>query len=185
MLESMTNNPYPERAEVADVYNAVLDGADTLMLSGETSVGKYPEKTVKNMAAIIKKAEADMMKIPKPSAAVIKADNMGKNALSFAAASMPGALKNCEIAIKTGSLSDIEYLSDYRPHRPVIAVTQDRALYYQMAVYHGIYPVFIINPDAAKAGAYLKKKFRNMQNLVYVDYDSGSCIEGRITLINV
>ena len=185
MLESMTNNPYPERAEVADVYNAVLDGADTLMLSGETSVGKYPQKTVKNMAEIIKKAEADMMKALKPTASVIKTDNMGKNALSFAAASMPGALKNCEIAIKTGSLHDIEYLSDYRPQRPVIAVTQDRALYYQMAIYHGIYPVFISDPDAAKAGAYLKKKFKTLKNLVYVDYNSGRGIEGRITLINV
>ena len=184
MLESMTNNPYPERAEVTDVYNAVLDGADTLMLSGETSVGKYPFKTVKSMAEIIKKAESDMIKNGREDFSAIKADN-GENALSLAAASMPAALKNCAIAIKTGELHDITYMSDYRPDRAVAAVTCDRKLYYQMAIYHGIYPVFIAKPDAINTAAYLKKKFKNLQKVVYLEYHSEKHIEGRVTLINV
>jgi pyruvate kinase len=185
MLESMTNNPYPERAEVTDVYNAVLDSADTLMLSGETAVGKYPVKTVRTMGEIIKKAETDMIKNGKAVFSAIKSGNNGANALSFAAASVPSALKNCEIAVKTTELHDITYISEYRTDRPVIAVTGNRDLYYQMAIYHGIYPVLIDDPDAGKAGIYLKKKFKNLKNLVYVDYHSGRNIEGRITLINV
>lgn len=185
MLESMTNNPYPERAEVTDVYNAVLDGADTLMLSGETSVGKYPQKTVRSMAEIIKKAETDIIKNGKKDFSLIKSGNTGENALSYAASSMPGALKNCGIAIKTEELHDITYMSDYRTDKAVIAVTQNKELFYQMAIYHGIHPVFIVNPDARKITAYLNKKFKNLEKLVYVNYHSGKGIEGQITLINV
>ena len=185
MLESMTNNPYPERAEVTDVYNAVLDGADTLMLSGETSIGKYPEKTVKSMSEIIKKAEADMIKNRKPDLNIMIKENKSENALSYAAACMPRVLKNCGIAIKTKELHDITYMSDYRPEKPVIAITEKRNLYYQMAIYHGIYPVYIKNPDAEKTALFLNRKYKNFKTIVYVDYHSGKRVEGKITLIDV
>jgi pyruvate kinase len=185
MLESMTVNPYPERAEVTDVYNAVLDGADTLMLSGETAVGKYPVKTVLAMADIIKKAEADMIKTGKTNFGVIKSLDNGENALSYAAAFMPGVLKNCEIAVKADGLKDIAYMSDYRPDRCVFAVTEDISLYFKMAIYHGVCPVFIKHLNLQKTAAYLKKRLKGMKKLVIVDYHPNRDIQGRITLMNI
>ena len=62
MLESMIEKAFPQRAEITDIYNAVIDGADTLMLSGETSIGKHPIKAVQVMKDIIKRAEKDEKK---------------------------------------------------------------------------------------------------------------------------
>jgi pyruvate kinase len=184
MLESMTNNPYPERAEVTDVYNAVIDGADTLMLSGETSVGKYPVKTVMAMADIVKKAETEMLSAGGNNNCAIRADNNSENAISFAASSMPASLKDCEIAVNARQLEDITYMSDYRTRKSVIAVTGGVKLFNQMAIYNSVQPVLIKAPDAEKAGAFLRKKFKNLGKIVYVDYHPEKMIEGRITLIN-
>ena len=74
MLESMTHNPVATRAEVNDVANSVIDGADAVMLSGETSVGKFPVKTVETMRGIIRDIEKSeyMFKPPTPKRKFLK-----------------------------------------------------------------------------------------------------------------
>ena len=62
LIDSMTDNPAPTRAEVSDVANAVYDGATDLLVTGETAAGKYPAQVVKEMAKIIEQAEQDMTK---------------------------------------------------------------------------------------------------------------------------
>ncbi len=184
MLESMTNNPYPERAEITDVYNAVLDGADALMLSGETSVGKYPVKTVRVMSDIIKKAEAESLKTCREKTA-IKTENNYENTLSYAAAAAQEMLPGSEVAVNANTIEDVSYISDYRPKKSVICVTRDKDLYNKMAVYHSIQPVLVKGNNPEKSAAEIARKIRNVKNLIYVEYGGSKKRNGSMTLLKV
>lgn len=118
MLESMIDRPVPTRAEASDVANAVFDGTDAVMLSGETSVGKYPVETVRMMARIIAEAEAEMLKQRKPRTLSTKkvtfATAVG-GAASFAAESVRAKCIICY----THSGYSAALVSGYRPSVPV------------------------------------------------------------------
>jgi pyruvate kinase len=135
MLESMISAPRPTRAEASDVANAVLDGADAVMLSGETSVGKYPIETVRTMARIIESTEkhgvlrmASLTWKPKTKSGVI----------SRAAADVAEAIDAKYMVAFTTSGDSARRMSRYRSQVPVIAFTPDPVVRSQLAMSWGI-----------------------------------------------
>ncbi|MCW4464537.1 pyruvate kinase [Glutamicibacter sp. MNS18] len=120
VLESMIESPTPTRAEASDCANAVIDGADAVMLSGETSVGKYPVETVATMARIIASTEEHGLdRIPRLGS---KPRTRG-GAITRAAVEIADQLEAKYIVAFTQSGDSARRLSRLRPHRPVLAFT--------------------------------------------------------------
>ncbi len=141
VLESMIENPRPTRAEASDCANAVLDGADAVMLSGETSVGKFPIETVKTMARIVEAAEtvAGMKLIPK-----LGSDPRTRGGVITAAAvQIADQLDAKYIATFTQSGDSAYRLSRLRPFKQVFAFTPDERVRNQLALAWGIEPVLV------------------------------------------
>jgi len=145
MLESMVKKPRPTRAEASDVANAVIDGADCVMLSGETAKGDYPVVCVKTMAKIAKEAEAciwnertfeDMMRTD--VAAVT--DNTTTTAISAVMASYK--CKASAIVVLTTSGSTAHIVSKYKPHCPILTVTRFPQVARQAQILRGCIPLY-------------------------------------------
>jgi pyruvate kinase len=133
MLESMTHDPRPTRAEVSDVANAVLDGADALMLSGETSVGAYPVETVTTMARIIVATErAGLATLPSP-ASTTPAEAIAASAPEVALSVDAQAL----VAFTETGMS-ARRLSRHRCHIPILVFTPHAAVRSQLALTWGV-----------------------------------------------
>jgi len=147
MLESMTNSPVPTRAEAADVANAVLDGSDGVMLSAETSMGRYPARTVRTMDNIIREAEeqGDFFKtrLPAPEPAPGRAPDLTSLALADGAVSTAGDVHARCIVAFTRSGYTARLLAKFRPVQPVIAFTPDPAVINRMKFYWGVTPLFM------------------------------------------
>ncbi len=151
MLDSMIRNPRPTRAEAADVANAVLDGTDALMLSGETASGKYPIEAVKMMDAIVREVEASMLSEDNralPEVAMVDADRWGfADAAARAAAMMTYALPLEAIVTFTRDGRSARLLSEYRPRTKIIAITSRPDVANQLALEWGVVPRLEIPPD--------------------------------------
>jgi len=141
MLESMIHNPRPTRAEASDVANAILDGTDAIMLSGETAAGKYPVQSVETMARIAAHAES-----------AIKYEEVLKNkrrilsrtvtdAISHATVSTAQDLGAAAIITSTESGYTAQMVSKYRPRAPIIAVTPHNRVLRKLALVWGVYPL--------------------------------------------
>ncbi len=148
MLESMVDSPRPLRAEATDVANAVLDGTDAVMLSGETAIGRYPVEAVAIMDRIIARAEEQLT--PGPVGAQISADAEQSIAHAVADAACVAArdLSAQAIAIFTQSGSTALFVSKRRPTAPIIAFTPDESIRRRMNLLWGVVPLFLPFTDS-------------------------------------
>ncbi|WP_458120446.1 pyruvate kinase [Paenibacillus sp. Z6-24] len=141
MLESMQVNPRPTRSEVSDVANAVLQGADVIMLSGESAAGKYPVQSVQTMAAVAKRAESMLDYQEQFSRKRALQSTNITEVISQGAVSASLELNAKAIIISTESGFTARMISKYRPSAPIIAVTHNDAVLNKMCLLSGVIPV--------------------------------------------
>jgi pyruvate kinase len=140
MMESMIENPIPTRAEVFDVANAVLDGTDAVMLSGETAVGRYPDKVIKAMSRICEHAEQQRIALHSDHRVDLTFDRVDE-AIAMATMYTANHLKVCAIASLTESGATVLWMSRISSGIPVYALTQNEATRRKVTLYRGVYPV--------------------------------------------
>jgi len=145
MLESMAKNPRPTRAEVSDVTNAVYDGADCVMLSGETAKGKYPVDTIKIMNEIIYGAEQFQKTRPEITGMACKAQHENEHS-SFSAVAKGAVAAAEEIgatAIILGTTREKlpQLIAGNRPNVPIVAFCPSQKVGRQLQIYRGIHPI--------------------------------------------
>jgi pyruvate kinase len=134
MLESMINSSRPTRAEASDVANAVLDGADAVMLSGETSVGKHPVGAVRTMERIIDAVESSDATVPE----LVRRSRSRSGAIVRAAKDVAGALEASALAAFTQTGETTRRLAALHPRQPLLAFTVDARVRSQLALSWGV-----------------------------------------------
>ncbi|EYE88594.1 pyruvate kinase [Fervidicella metallireducens AeB] len=141
MLDSMMRNPRPTRAEASDVANAIFDGTDAIMLSGETANGKYPVEAVATMARIAEKAETALNY--ESILAKRKRHHVPNvpDAISLAAVTTAMELNVSAIITATQSGYSAKKISKYRPQAPIIAVTPSEKTARKLSIVWGVYPI--------------------------------------------
>jgi pyruvate kinase len=137
MLDSMQKNPRPTRAEASDVANAIFDGSDALMLSGETAAGSYPLESVVMMDRIIREAEASVTSLPRPS---ISGDLLISETIAEAICHAAEELNMKVIAVFTESGSSARLVSKYRPRAPIVAFSPAQEARRRLSLYWGVLP---------------------------------------------
>lgn len=138
MMESMINNPTPSRAEANDVANAVLDGADAVMLSGETSVGKYPVATIKNMQKIIDSTEIEEYIYYKEHAPLADAKNYLADSICLSAVQLAEQVNAAAIVSLTYSGFTAIRISSHRPRAPIFTFTMNKDLINDLSLVWGV-----------------------------------------------
>ena len=143
MLESMIENPRPTRAEASDVANAVLDGTDAVMLSGETAVGRYPVDAVKMMDRIVREAERGMRQLPERRRRGDELPLSFPNAIAEAAGRVAVDTQAAAIVAFTQSGFTARLISKHRPPHPIFAFTARTHVLSRLCLYWGGYPHYV------------------------------------------
>ncbi len=143
MLESMIVNPQPTRAEVSDVANAVFDGSDAVMLSGETAVGAYPVEAVKMMATILLEAEDHLEEWGRWKGYLSGEPKDHPTALAHAAAELARDRNVKAIAVFTQLGRSARLMSKARPHAPILAFTPNPETYRRLSMLWGVIPALV------------------------------------------
>lgn len=191
MLDSMIRNPRPTRAEVTDVANAILDGTDCVMLSGETAIGKYPVEAVKVMARIAIRIEKSI-----DYRAIL--NDMQSNRRQSIEESI--ALATCQTALdldvkaiicSTQSGATARFIANHRPQAPILAVCPYENVIRQLSLSRGVYPILVGRPstidemsdiavEAAKA-----KGFVNSGDIVTITAGVKTSVPGSTNMLQV
>ncbi len=191
MLDSMIRNPRPTRAEASDVANAILDGSDAIMLSGETAVGKYPLEALRTMVRIAERAEAGpehrrrLTPLPKTKTPAIA------EAVSHATCETARDLDAAAIITPTASGYTARIIAKHRPHAPIVAVTPSPMVQRQLCLYWGVRPLLAKRTastdemladaiGAAKAHGYVKSG-----DVVVMTAGAAGSLPGTTNLIKV
>jgi pyruvate kinase len=137
MLDSMQENPRPTRAEASDVANAIFDGSDALMLSGETAAGHYPLESVVMMDRIIREAEANATDTLRPART---GDLLISESIAEAICHAAEELHMKAIAVFTETGGSARLVSKYRPRAPIVAFSPNQETRRQMSLLWGVLP---------------------------------------------
>lgn len=142
MLHTMITNPRPTRAEISDVANAIYQQVDTVMLSGETANGDYPQEAVKTMARVAAEIEKDAMSVPNLDLSFGRINNEITAQLSRSAVRASTNLPVKAIVIDTLSGRTGRYLSAFRGNKPVYAICYKKTVMRQLALSYGIEAIY-------------------------------------------
>ena len=152
MLESMIHHPRPTRAEASDVANAIFDGTDAVMLSGETAMGAYPVVTVKVMSEIIQRAEAEIKrngndilhrKVDRILAQLKRSTDIVPESICYSAMKITEIVPISYIVGFTLSGRTAHFLSKYRPPVPIIALSPNKRVLHRLSIYWGVRSEYI------------------------------------------
>lgn len=186
MLESMTFNKRPTRAEAGDVSNAVLDGTDAVMLSGETASGQYPLDAVQYMDRIAKRAESLLFESIKTEVQFEEANINNPKSISenlgFSAFNLAHNMQIKAILAITRTGTTAQIISKFRPNAPILACTGDEVTARQLQLVWGVEPILI--PVVTSTEELIFKSIEECNNIGYLeDKDQVLVIAG--TLLGV
>lgn len=175
MMGSMVDNPEPSRAEVSDVANAVIQGADTVMLSDETANGNYPLETIRAMKRTILYTQEHAT--VRPLEEVVKMKNNTLDAISAAAVKLAEQLKVNAIVAETKSGATAANIAAHRPNLPIISVSSEARTAQQLALSYANRS--FVRPDGEKAGLELAKELKTSGYFGEKDSVTVAIVSGR------